>query len=271
MNYCYTGYTEVMSGEAEFSTFLRDRQVNAQTWKKSSVAPRMIKLIHPNRSQSSSALGDPYDIIAQVDINLDSDVDADANRFWTDSHSAVCLDVKEWLLSNLGIDDDDDQIIVKINNDLPADITCNSLWTKGDKRPDVAVYTSPEEHLLLQVKVQSGHVRDTTIHALVVSLIDQNRFERNYNSDAIKMTSGLYFPVDPGFIERVDCMWDDRRMRYLINCHELVERDATRAAMDIIQARRRAQQYFTGERNNFTIPMTSQYLQSKFVCNSALG
>ena len=238
-----------------FGSFLRRRSVNPRTWVKASKAPsrRMV-----NHSKSSSALSDPFDIIRQTDVPLSS---TPSNCFWRDSHDAVCEDVKEWLASLCGLGDESDNLIL-INKAFPPAISSNSLWTQGRKFPDVSLYG--EDELVIQVEVDSGG-RETTIFHLIIGLIDQSRYERNYNT-TISKTTGFYFPIGEGFIERVDCVWNDEDVQYDVTCTQLELEDAKQLVLEIWG--NRTSTSFSGPCTRFTLPMTVSFLRAKFGADS---
>ncbi len=120
----------------------------------------------------------------------------------------MCADVKTWICDLYSIDEDEEDSVVLINQAMPSAISNNSLWTKVRKHPDVTVYDPGlDAELILQIEVDSGD-RDSTIFVLVLGLTDQSRY---YDST---ISSGFYFPVGDGFIERVDCAWNDAKLNY---------------------------------------------------------
>ena len=60
-------------------------------------------------------------------------------------------------------------------------------WTSNRKRPDIQICTSStsslhKHHILVQVEVQSGSDKESTIRKLILGLVDQLRWLRNRTS-----------------------------------------------------------------------------------------
>ena len=169
----------------------------------------------------------------------------------------MCEDVKEWLASLCGLEGDESDNLVLINQAFPPAISSNSLWTQGRKLPDVSLYDEDDE-LLFQVEVDSGS-RETTIFNLIIGLIDQNRYERNYDTTISKTTG-------EEFIERVDCVWDDEGVEYDVTCTQLELEDAKQLVLEIWG--NRTSTSFSGPHTQFTLPMTVSFLHATFGANS---
>lgn len=254
----YISLAEIMT--ANYKQYLQGRQIDPRTWVKESHAPSLMKV---NASSSSSALSDPYEII---EIESTQDIQPYCS-FWRDSHDLVCEDVREWICATLNVSsEENEEYIVETMKALPEAISCNSLWTTGRKVPDVLLKI--RESGLVQFEIDSGS-KDTTIYKLIIGLIDQDRYARNFDT-TITTTSGFYFPVGPGIPERVDVSWSDELLTYQAKCKQLAEENLDTELHDVIQHVLAQLSGLAAIRSStcFTIPMTVAFLQTTFAADA---
>lgn len=250
-------------------SFMASRNVDLRTWTKQSHAPSRRVV---NSSKSASALSDPFDLMLIGEIGGNTPYDG----FWRDTHEYVCADIKEWICDLCNIPDGEMDTCVRINQSMPSEIMNGTLWTTKRKNPDVTTYSSPSEleqdeveleqdevELEVVIEVDSGN-KDSTIFKLALDLIDHNRYYRNKDSQ-ISGCTGFYFPVGTGVVEKVDCVWDDKKIKYKILCTGIAEADLNQTFRNVLQQTKAKN---TRIRNlvssNFTLPMSEQYISTTF-------
>lgn len=62
-----------------------------------------------------------------------------------------------------------------------------------------------------------------TLWKLGYRLIDQLRFLKNLRNSDIRACTGFYWPVGSGYVEKVECEWEDMRFQYVLTCTKLSE------------------------------------------------
>ena len=247
-----------------YKQYLQRRRVDPTTWVKESHAPSIMKV---NSSSSSSAFSDPFEMIEISMINSTPNIEP-YYGFWGDSRGQVCEDVRSWIFDTINEsseeEESEEEYKVETMKALPEAMTCNSLWTKGRKIPDVLLEI--RRLGFVQFEIDSG-CDSTTIFKLVIGLSDQNRYTRNFDT-AITTTSEFYFPVGPGVPQRVDVSWNDNLLIYEAKCRQLVEADLDTELRDVVQNVEGQLNAFNGSRTSFTVPMMETFIKNKFAADA---
>lgn len=233
--------------------YMNTRHVDLRLWRKHSHAPSRRKV---NSSKTSKAFLDHLEILGFIEVNEC----VNPYSFWRDTHDDVCEDVRGWICEVLELSEEEEDGVL-INSPIPAVYRENSQLSTARKSPDVAYVSSG--FLFFQIEVLSGGDRDATMFNLAIGLVDQNRFEKNQGLE-ISESTGFYFPVGDGFIEKVTCKWLEKDLKYTVTSTALTEEEAMQA---LIEVHHDQEIKFTAHHptlTNFTFPMSKQVLKDQF-------
>ena len=129
-------------------------------------------------------------------------------------HQETYIAISEWLQKKVRVPP---STILK--NQAINEIKHNpALWTSTCKRPDLHIVTTDMEHVLVQVEVESGRNKKSTIMKLTLGVMDQLCRLRNHVHTGIMKCSGFYFMRHGSkgdHVIHVELEWDDDSWKFI--------------------------------------------------------
>ena len=129
-------------------------------------------------------------------------------------HQETYIAISEWLHKKVRVPPSTiliNQAINEIKHNPP-------LWTSTCKRPDLYIVTTDMEHVLVQVEVESGRNKKSTIMKLTLGVMDQLCWLRNHVHTGIMKCSGFYFMSHGSkgdHVIHVELEWDDEFWKFI--------------------------------------------------------
>ena len=129
-------------------------------------------------------------------------------------HQETYIAISEWLQKKVRVPP---STILK--NQAINEIKHNpTLWTSTCKRPDLHIVTTDMEHVLVQVEVESGRNKKSTIMKLTLGVMDQLCRLRNHVHTGIMKCSAFYFMSHGSkgdHVIHVELEWDDEFWKFI--------------------------------------------------------
>ena len=129
-------------------------------------------------------------------------------------HQETYIAISEWLQKKVRVPPS-----TILNNHAINETKHNpALWTSTCKRPDLHIVTTDMEHVLVQVEVESGRNKKSTIMKLTLGLMDQLCRLRNHVHTGIMKCSGFYFMShgsEGDHVIHVELEWNDEFWKFV--------------------------------------------------------
>ena len=129
-------------------------------------------------------------------------------------HQETYIAISEWLQKKVRVPPS-----TILNNHAINETKHNPvLWTSKCKRPDLHIVTTDMEHVLVQVEVESGRNKKSTIMKLTLGLMDQLCRLRNHVHTGIMKCSGFYFmshSSEGDHVIHVELEWNDEFWKFI--------------------------------------------------------
>lgn len=172
-----------------------------------------------------------------------------------DDHKEVTKGLNKWLHRLFSSDPD-----VCVQSEVDVKL-CNAkeVFTSSTIRADVSVNSRSTKTTDMQFEVVSDGNRGATIWKLVVGLSFQLHHLRN-GKNFIEKVAGFCVPVQPGYVEMIECKWSDDALLHMITVSCLDKGQVERHIKDVHREQCRIYSIKIGMAERLPLVLTPSFL-----------